>query len=154
MCIRDSFVIGAVPKPAAAPCRFVRAADIFDDLGHDDIREVARTVAVGAPFELALVLARIEDAQRADDVVIEPHAHIGVERQRHIDRNAQPGAVGHPLRTARQGIDPMGARHVVVLVIVPVLLRGVDLFVESGPLEPVAGALAETGITARLQRCV
>ena len=45
----------------------------------------------------------------------------------------------------------MGARHVVVLVIVPVLLRGVDLFVESGPLEPVAGALAETGITARLQ---
>ena len=44
----------------------------------------------------------------------------------------------------------MSTRHIAVLVVVGVALRRVDLFRESGPLEPVAGTLAETGITARL----
>ena len=144
------FVIGAVPEPAAVPFGFAGTADVGDDLRHDDVRQVARTIAVGTALETPLVLAGIEDAQRADGLVVEPHARIGMEGQRHVDRNPQSRAVGHPLRTPHQGIDPVGARHVVVLIIVGVLLRGVYLRVEPRPLEPVAGALAETGIAARL----
>ena len=73
-----------------------------------------------------------------------------MERQRHIDRNAQPRGVGHPLRTARKGIDPMRTRHVVVLVVVRPAFRSIDFLAEPGPLEPVARPLAETGIAARL----
>ena len=144
------FVVGAVPHPAAAPGRFAGAADILDDLRLHEVRQVARTVAVGPALEFALVLTGEEDAQRADDAVAVAHPGVGVERQRHVDRNAQPRGVGQTLRAAHQGIDPMGARHVVVLVVVGVVFRRIDLFRKSRPLKPVARPLAETRVTAGL----
>ena len=144
------FVIGAVPQSPAVPVGLPRPADVRDDLRHHQIGQVARAVAVGASFETALVLLRIEDAQRADRLVAVAHASIGVERQRKIHGNAQSARVGHPLRAAHQGIDPVGARHVVVLIVIRPLFGRVDLLVESGPLEPVTGTLAEAGITACL----
>ena len=144
------FVIGAVPQPAALPVGFERAADVFDDLRLHEVREVARTVAVRPADELAPVLAGVADAQRPDDTVAVADACVRVERQRHIDRNAQSRGVGQTLRTAHQGVDPMGARHVVVLVIVGIVFRRVDRLGKTRPLEPVARALAETGIAAGL----
>ena len=94
------FVVGAVPHPAAAPGRFAGAADILDDLRLHEVRQVTRTVAVGPALEFALVLAGEEDAQRADDAVAVAHPGVGVERQRHVDRNAQPRGVGQTLRAA------------------------------------------------------
>ena len=98
---RDTrFVIGAVPQSAALPAGFERAADVLDDLRLHEVRQVARTVTVRPAGEFAPVLAGVVDTQRADDAVAVANARIRVERQRHIDRNAQPHGIGQTLRTA------------------------------------------------------
>lgn len=143
-------VVGAVPQPAPVPRRLPRAPDVRDDLGHHQVGQVARTVAVGTAVEAAALLTGVEDAQRADRLVAVAHPGIGVEGQGQVDRDAQPRGVGHPFGSARQRIDPVGTRHVVVLVVVGEVLGRIDRGVEPGPLQPVARPLAEAGIAARL----
>ena len=144
------FVVGAVPQPAAAPLGFARAADVADHLRHHQVGQIARAVAVGAPFEAAVLVAREEDSERANRLVAVAHPRVGVERQRQVERNAQSGRVTQPLGAPHEGIDPQCARHEVVLVVVAVALGRIDRLVEAGPLQPVARPLAEAGHAARL----
>ena len=148
------FVVGAIPQSAPAPFGFVGGADVADDLTHHQIGQVTRQVAAGTPFEAAAVLLCEVDAQRADRLVVAAHAGVGVEGQRHVDGNVQTLFVGQPFGAAHERVDPVGARHVILLVVVEPLLLAVDRFGKSRPLQPIAGALAETGITARLAEIV
>ena len=73
-----------------------------------------------------------------------------MERQGHVERDVQARRIGQALRTAQQGVDPMGPRHVVVLVVVLMVFRRIDRLGKPGPLQPVARPLAETRVAARL----
>ncbi len=83
---------GSTSRGGSRPVR--RCGGYLDDLRLHEVRQVTRTVAVGPALNLPFVLAGEEDAQRADDAVAVAHPGVGVERQRHVDRNAQPRGVG------------------------------------------------------------
>lgn len=106
---------------------------------------LARKVAIRAALETAAPILGIEYSEGSDYVVVQPHARVGVKRQGHIDGDPLARLLRQTFRTARERINPMGARHVVVLVIVRVLLGGVDILGEARPLEPIARALAKRG---------
>ena len=72
-----------------------------------------------------------------------------MEGQNHIYGDRLTLLVGQTLRTAHQRIDPVGTRHIVVLVVVEILFGGIYILLKARPLQPITGTLAEAGILAR-----
>ena len=111
--------------------------DVANELSHHNIGQIARQVAVGTTLKTPLVILRVVDSQRADDVVIQTYTSIRVECQHHVDGDRLAILLGQTLRTTHQRIDPVGTRHVVVLIVVHILLWSINILLETRPLQPV-----------------
>ena len=93
----------------------------------------------------------VEDAQRADDRIVERGTRIRMEGEGQVYRYVESLLIGIGGGTACQVVYPDASALVVVGVVVLAVALGIYAVRHSGPLKPIACCLTETGITASLR---